>query len=163
MWVFWKELVKRALPKKRDALGVQCKELIKENSQVWLDDEWSSPKPAGKRWGRREISLSLTHSHSRSHAQSHFYPHLKQTRIRAVQQHRSENDMYWSARLGDHEPNQKKWLGMEFYPIEQLSARRLLRVGNSSTQLDRLIKAHLARWSLFELLLIVPIVSSDRY
>ncbi len=60
MWVFWKELVKRALPKKRDALGVQCKELIKENSQVWLDDEWSSPKPAGKRWGRREISLSHT-------------------------------------------------------------------------------------------------------
>ncbi len=161
MWVFWKELVKRALPKKRDALGVQCKELIKENSQVWLDDKNHRSLLAKDGGGGR--FLSLTHTHSRSHAQSHFYPHLKQTRIRAVQQHRSENDIHWSARLGDHEPNQKKWLGMEFYPIEQLSARRLLRVGNSSTQLDRLIKAHLARWSLFELLLIVPIVSSDRY
>lgn len=49
----------------------------------------------------------------------------------------SLRERYWrSARLGDHEPMQIKCFGMEFYPIELLSARRLLRVGNSSTQLE---------------------------
>jgi len=41
----------------------------------------------------RGIFDDIALAFSRSHAQSHLYPHLKQTRIRAVQQHRSGSDI----------------------------------------------------------------------